>query len=566
MIQVVCAQCGLRILVPSTVQGRKGICFGCGSPITAPNVDLDQVLNLKFAEGERISDRYIIKRPIGKGGMSMVYHAVDELVGEDVALKFMRPRLLRTPKGQKMFIREAQVVRRLRHENIIAVHDVGATSEGILYLSMELLSGRSLRELIRTHRTNRKLISVRLAVSFMSQVLDALDYAHRTVVHRDIKPENVMLLPGERVKVLDFGLAQAVRAEAEEPEDDPAGDDTKKRRIIGTLAYTSPEQRRHQSVDFRTDIYSAGLVFRELLTLHTPMDGPVTVPDVRTDVAPSIIRVLETAIKEDREARYQSAGAFRRALQEAYADSYKKVAVVDTTRTSGKEVSTENMVHLEGGSFLMGNQNVSEESPEFEVHVKPFYIDIYPVTVELYGKFLEATGHPEPKFWNNPEFNGPSQPVIGITWNDAMAYAAWAGKQLPTEEQWEFAARGRENRKYPWGNLEPDPTRCNIADYLGMPSIVTMHEAGHTPEGVYDMAGNVYEWTVAPFVAYSPNGNKTKSDSSPRRVVRGGSWHSPVEDARTTHRKGLFPESQLATVGFRCVLPARVAQRKNGDD
>jgi formylglycine-generating enzyme required for sulfatase activity len=149
--------------------------------------------------------------------------------------------------------------------------------------------------------------------------------------------------------------------------------------------------------------------------------------------------------------------------------------------------------------------------------------------------------------------------VVGVSWNEACEYAAWAGKQLPTEAQWEFAARGRGNRRYPWGHLDPDSTRCNFGDYLGMPSIVSMHEGGMTPEGIQDLAGNVYEWTEDAFEPYRHRQQGGGESDSPRRVVRGGSWHSGPLELVCSHRKGLFPESRLTTVGFRCVVPARTA-------
>ncbi|MBN1966291.1 MAG: protein kinase, partial [Anaerolineae bacterium] len=146
----------------------------------------DATTDVRFEAGETVAGRYRLERQLGRGGMAVVYHAQDLLVGEAVALKFMLPRLLRTQKGQRLFIHEAQVARRLRHENIVAVHDVGRTPEGVLYLSMEFLEGRSLRDFLRQRRLERRLLSVRYAVRILQQVLDALDYAHRMVVHRDI--------------------------------------------------------------------------------------------------------------------------------------------------------------------------------------------------------------------------------------------------------------------------------------------------------------------------------------------------------------------------------------------
>ncbi|MBN2307842.1 MAG: SUMF1/EgtB/PvdO family nonheme iron enzyme, partial [Candidatus Hydrogenedentes bacterium] len=398
-------------------------------------------------------------------------------------------------------------------------------------------------------------VSVRLAVQIVAQVLAALDYAHRAVVHRDMKPENIMLMPGEHVKVLDFGLAKAMDEEEGVPV--PGG---KTRRVIGTAAYAAPEQKRHEEIDGRSDNYAVALIFKELLTLRTPIEEQVEVGAVRDDVAPGLLEVFEKGARPARDTRWQTAGEFRTALLAAFETSYRHTSAPVKSGEPGRKVSTEGMVYLEGGSFLMGNDAVPEEAPEFEASVKPFYIDAYPVTTAQYRAFLDATGHPVPKFWGDNEFSGPDQPVVGVTWADANAYAEWAGKRLPTEAQWEFAARSRDNRRYPWGTQEVDPMRCNYGDHLNTPSIVTMHEDGATPDGIYDLAGNVYEWTLDPFVPYTSRiqGNGPPADE-PRRVVRGGSWHSPPHELRCTFRKGLFPETQLATVGFRCVVPARHA-------
>ena len=554
MIRVTCAQCGLQILVPPSVQGAVGTCFGCGSRLVVPAAFQSPVEHdLVFAVGARVADRYVIEEQIGKGGMGAVYRAHDHLVNETVALKFMNPRLLQTQRGQQLFLREAQIARRLRHDHIVAVHDVSRTQEGILFLSMECIEGHSLREFLRGRRKQRRLLSVRLAVRLISQVLEALEYAHRFVVHRDIKPENIMLLPGEQTKVLDFGLAKAVDADATSRDLS-----TQPGRVVGTTAYASPEQKLHQSVDLRADLYSSGLLLHELLTLRTPLDKPVKVEEARDDVAPSLLAVLEKSIRETKENRWQSAGDFRKALRGAYRESYRPAISHSEAGGGTGEASSEGMVFQEGGSFLMGSNDLVEEGPEFEAYVDPFYIDMCPVTVSQYAAFLRETGHPPPRFWGGSGYSGEDQPVIGVTWSDAQAYADWAGKALPTEVQWEFAARGKENRRYPWGNIEPDPTRANYGDHLNMPSIVGMHDDGRTPEGVHDLAGNVYEWTRDWYEPYSQrHRRKNGSDMAPRRVARGGSWHSTAAQLRCSHRKGLFPETQEATVGFRCVVAVR---------
>lgn len=511
-----------------------------------------KIRDLAFAPGERIANRYSIDERIGQGGMGVVYRAKDTLVEEEVALKFMRPHLLRTQKGLTTFVQEAQIARRLRHDNIVAVHDISWTSEGVLFLSMEFLKGQSLRGLLRRQRQERKLLDVRFAITVATSILSALDHAHRTVVHRDLKPENIMILPGEHVKVLDFGLAMAIE---EEPSREPHA-----RPQSGTWAYAAPEQKRHHPVDFRADLYTLGLILYELLTLRTPIDEQIPIPSIRRDVAPSIVEILNCATSLERGERWPSAALFRQALLQAFDQSYRAAVATQSVHTSTGQASTEGMVYLEGGSFLMGNDAITEEAPQFETRLDPFYIDRYPVTVRQYKAFLDATGREAPRYWDDPNCGGPNQPVVGVSWEEANAYAAWAGKRLPTEAQWEFAARGKENRLYPWGHLEPDTNHCNYRDYLSMPSIVSMHAEGKTPEDVYDLAGNVYEWTLDPFVPYATALQGRMDESkTPLRSVRGGCWNSPAKDMRCAHRKGLFPESRLNTVGFRCVLPAQAA-------
>jgi len=485
--------------------------------------------------------------------MGVVYRARDVLMNERVALKFLHPGILQSQRGMKLFVQEAQIARRLRHENIVAVHDVSSTPEGIMYLSMEFLHGTSLRAFLRHCREQRRLMDVRLAVNFAAQVLAALDYAHKSVVHRDIKPENVMVLVGEQVKVLDFGLAKVLDEQIP-----PIEGDKKPTRVIGTEAYAAPEQLRHAEVDLRADLYAVGLILREMLTLRTPVEEQIEIGKLRGDVAPSIIDIVQKAIAAPKEDRWQNAADFRARLLTAYDESYRRAAATQVQTGGEREVSTEGMVLLDGGNFVMGNPSAPDEAPEFQYCVDPFYIDIYPVTNRKYAEFLKDTGRAAPKFWGLPQYAGPGQPVIGVTWSEAAAYAAWAGKQLPTEAQWEFAARGRENRKYPWGNTDPDANRANFGDHLNIPSLVSMHDEGRTPQGVCDLAGNVYEWTSDLYLPYDPVKREAASQHGPPlRAIRGGSWHSPATELRCAFRKGVFAESQLTTVGFRCVLPVK---------
>ncbi len=579
IIAVICKNCGLKIWVPAIIQGETGYCFHCRQPIVVPNLSNDASLRIEFKPGDCIDDRYVIENMIGKGGMGCVYKARDELLDEVVALKFIKPNYLRSPRAAQLFIKEAQLARRLRHENVVAVHDVSYTNEGLLFLSMEYLEGQSLRNMLRKLRIERRFLPIRIAIQFTLQILQALEYAHRWVTHRDLKPENIMVVPGEKIKVLDFGLAIAVEEsinQVTQPSLTPSQNyptslhnqpisstshrsSSQEQTILGTYEYASPEQKKKWTTDARSDLYTVGLILYELLSLRSPLDKYVPLMQARNDVSPSINEVLNKALAENREDRWQTARDFRLALEKSFGDSYseKTVNIIISSKTS-HSVSTQNMAFMEGGYFLMGNNAVSEEAPEEEVYVEPFWIDIYPVTVAEYKKYIEETGAPLPRFWHDPMLNGPEQPIVGVTWFEANAYAQWAGKMLPSEKEWEFTARGKENRKYPWGNTPPDTIHANFNDYLGMPSIVTMHEEGKTPEGVYDLAGNVMEWTRDYYLFYSIVRKQPDTvPNPPLRTVRGGCWKSSPTEITCTARKGLFPESQLNTVGFRCVLPAK---------
>ncbi len=556
MISVLCSYCGLQILVPSSVQGREGQCLNCGNPIRVPSAKISLPDTIaKYKPGDKIGERYVLLSYIGKGGMGVVFAAEDTLVKEGVALKFMRPDILRTEKARGMFLQEAQIARRLRHENIIAVHDVSLTGDGVLFLSMEYAKGSSLRELLQRHREQRYYMAPRLIVAITLQILDALHYAHRLVVHRDIKPENIMLMANEQVKVLDFGLAKAVEEEDAVYDVSRQKEAIRRKQVIGTFAYASPEQIYHRPVDLRADIYSTGLVVREMLTLRAPTEHPVEREITREDIAPDVLAVINKAVNAEKSERWQSALEFREALKSAYDNAYHPTSFSENEVNASSDRSTEGMVYFPGGAFLMGNNAVREEAPEQEVYVDPFWMDRYPVTVFQYARYLEETGAQEPRFWHDGQLNGPEQPVVGVSWDEAMAYAAWAGKTLPTEMQWEFAARGRENRKFPWGNLPPDTTRCNYRKYLGMPSIVVMHEDGKTPDGLFDMAGNVYEWTLDPYVPYAQQRNgQAAPGTSPRKTVRGGCYESEKEEVITTARKGFFQNVRQKNIGFRCVI------------
>jgi formylglycine-generating enzyme required for sulfatase activity len=219
-----------------------------------------------------------------------------------------------------------------------------------------------------------------------------------------------------------------------------------------------------------------------------------------------------------------------------------------------------NMIHIPAGEFEMGGQPGDEnQQPPHRVYLDDFYIDQHEVTNAQYAQFMQATGHKPPALWGDEGFNQPRQPVVGVSWEDAAAYCTWAKKRLPTEAEWEKAARGTTGYLYPWGN-DFIYGQANIivpGDGYKYTAPVGSYPAGASPYGVLDMAGNAAEWCAdwyaADYYRHSPGINPPGPESGKYRVVRGGSWNSPSYDVRSTHRWRYYPNIPRSYIGLRCV-------------
>ncbi len=205
-----------------------------------------------------------------------------------------------------------------------------------------------------------------------------------------------------------------------------------------------------------------------------------------------------------------------------------------------------------------------DETPRHRVYLDAFYIDKYEVTNAQYKKFMEATGHNPPEFWDDPKYNHPEQPVVGVSWDDANAYCKWAGKRLPTEAEWEKSARGGLiGKRFPWGD-EPSHDYANYAGTVGNdiwsgPSPVGSFAPNNY--GLYDMAGNVFEWCAdwydKNYYSKSPKDNPKGPVSGTTKVVRGGGFGYTANNLRVSDRFGsYFPNRKYPLVGFRCAKDA----------
>jgi serine/threonine protein kinase/formylglycine-generating enzyme required for sulfatase activity len=210
------------------------------------------------------------------------------------------------------------------------------------------------------------------------------------------------------------------------------------------------------------------------------------------------------------------------------------------------------MIPIPGGEFLMGRNDGNEyERPAHLVTIQPFFIDRNEVTNELYAQFVRQTRRNSPVHWpeGNYQIGEAMLPVVNVSWNEARDYCEWANKRLPTEEEWEFAARGRDNRLYPYGN-EWKPRFSNARETgLDQPQAVGSYPDGLSPFGVADMAGNVAEWTATQYLPYP--GSAARVDEG-NWVIRGGGFRVPAVEQTATDRYFDRPTVSYDYVGFRC--------------
>lgn len=260
----------------------------------------------------------------------------------------------------------------------------------------------------------------------------------------------------------------------------------------------------------------------------------------------------------------------------------KKAPLIPAGEPKGKDAAP--MVLIPEGEFTMGTEEVGNqthqgnpnENPEHGVKLRAYYIDQFEVTVDRYAKFLDATKHDPPLWDEDATVSASDRPVVGVAWQDAADYCKWTGKRLPTEAEWEKAARGTDKRRFPWGQMQPfvDIVNYNRGVWVSYPitlAAVTsgldgmsirhgLKTGGTSPYGLYHMSGNASEWVAdwydGEYYNKSPKENPTGPEQGDKKVIRGGSWSDPPRNLRVTARFKATPDYQDSTIGFRCVLDA----------
>ena len=247
-------------------------------------------------------------------------------------------------------------------------------------------------------------------------------------------------------------------------------------------------------------------------------------------------------------------------LTKKYPISYPLAANENIKIREDIPTNTGSMVLIPGGEFIMGsNERWDDEAPEYIESVEKFYIDAYEVTNAEYEKFTYDTKREVPYHWSNGKVpkNKKNHPVIYVNWYDAEEYCKWEGKRLPTEQEWEKAARGESGNIYPWGNTWTiDKSNHPYKGSTGTEPVGS-YPNGTSPYGLYDMSGNVWEWVDSFYLPHPGNNINRGEYGKDKRVLKGGSWFDCLSygcglSAPTFNRSFFTPEVRNNSFGFRC--------------
>ncbi len=274
--------------------------------------------------------------------------------------------------------------------------------------------------------------------------------------------------------------------------------------------------------------------------------------------------------------------------QECHGTPTVPTEVIPVDVPENQTLIAQKLIEIPAGTFIMGSpgrpaaegRGNADEGPPHEVFVDTFYMDLYETTNAHYQEYLTATGANPPLLWRGGIFPEAlaNHPVVYVDWYDAEAFCQWAGKRLPTEKEWEKAARGNDRRNFPWG-VQFDVKKANtpqhwlskgIEVYKGSTMPVGSFESGKSPYGLYDMAGNVYEWVSDWYLPYPGNRVPNVHYGKRNKVLRGGSWYDCMSygcglSAPVYNRSRFTPEIKNKGFGFRCAsdIPHPVKKKKN---
>lgn len=551
--------------------------------------------------------------------MSQVYKAVDTVLDRIVAIKILTDEGCRDDDAKKRFLLEARMSGNIIHDNIIRIHDYGEI-EGRPFIVMEFLTGEDLRGAIDQGHTG----DLKRKISFALQTARALAHVHtKNIVHRDIKPENLHIDDMGRVRLMDFGIAKAHNLSITRegfavgtpyymaPEQILGKPITNKADIysFGIVLYEMLTGVKPVTGETIESLF--GQILHQPLNVEPLQKGGLPEPLIQL-----IVRCTAKN-PDERPANFDTVVADLEKIQRAVEgggptttglQGMPKIADVPVKDTPAKPATTSNLPMIAVGAALLlavigggwyflhdGDENrggggrvtpsptasptiagppariqddfgemilVPEgaflSGPDSEVKKLPnYYIDKTEVSVGAWNKYAQKMGR---DLIDQP----PEMPVTKVSFSDAVDYCAYAGKSLPSADEWEKAARGKEGRTYPWGN-EPEPSKANVAGNskvpAGAPRPVDSMPEGATPNGVLHMAGNVWEWVRDPRKPSARNlegfkGIKATADEA-WTTLRGGGFDADIRNAVSYEFNVVPARLTEKSFGFRCSKAAQ---------
>src|SRR5256712_5873716 len=490
--------------------------------------------------------------------MATVSLGPDVKLGRGLAINLLAP-ATRAYLGSDRFQREVLLAAQLSHPHIVPLFEADE-ADGLLFYVMEYVDGESLRQRL----SRQGPLPVDDAVGIAAEVGDALQYAHENgVIHRDVKPENILLSRGHAL-VSDFGIAKLMeeRGDAERRRVPGAG------MAGGTGAYMSPEQASgDKRIDPRSDVYSLAAVLYEMLAGEPPFTGPSAqaiaarvindlprpIRTVRPGLPVHLERALLRGLAKTPADRHRTARVFVDAIAAPARVHHVSVRQVGWIATAcgaailgwivwrGSRVhSPPGMVLVPAGRYPVGGGGAPWRDST-AVQLDSFYMDSAEVSVAAYRRFLDSTRAVPPWTQSPPD----QWPVTGVLWSEAVGYCAWRqrGGRLPTEDEWEAAARGPQGSRYPWGDRW-EPGRANADSLRDGFAPAGASSLGRSWVGAVDLIGNAWEWTAAAAV---------DARGQPGHIIKGGAFDTPPENA-TALSRAVFPDRRawLTHTGFRC--------------
>jgi len=501
---------------------------------------------------------YHIHSELGRGGMATVYLAHDNKFDTNVAVKVLNKEFVNNENIRKRFIAEARNMFKMSHPNIIKVSDLIDEGDTVAFV-MEYIDGETLKEYL----DRKGKLSDEEIKNLFSQMLDAVGYVHeQNLVHRDIKPSNFMLDKKGKIKLMDFGIAKNMDVTSSDYTQ------TGTTQSMGTPMYMSPEQiKSTKDVTLQSDIYSLGVVLWQMVMGKKPYDTNTTstfelqtkiVNDNLPSTSSFFDYIVQKATQKNPSDRYVDAQSFQVAIKDSTYDNDPESTIVEKkTKRVDETVLEQSKESLNINDFGHELKTFSDANIRaVKIPGKDYYMGETQVTIGQYLQFCKAVGKHYPEWLEEgSKYNiykgtndsyksigmtesNTNHPITGVSWHDAVAFANWAGGRLPTEEEWESAAKGGQNFTYAGSDNIND-----VAWYAGNSEnkthpVKTKIANGY---GLYDMSGNVWEWT-----------NTTSGSSS---VLRGGGWYRDAESCRLDGRSYDFPDGRYNFNGFRVLFP-----------